>query len=180
VFGDPTFTGWATAACYVLASGLAFRARGRAIIGVERRFWTWCAGALLVLAVNKQADAQTWLTAIGREFAYAAGLYEARRPIQKAFIGTLLLAIFLGFGYSGWRLRTAANQVQIAWSGLAIIGLYVIGRAASFHHTDGLLWIRLVSPRPGSQIELTGLAVISAAAALFRRSKYDQTDPDEP
>jgi hypothetical protein len=176
VFGDPTFMGWAIAAFYVFASGLAFRARGRAIRIEEQRFWAWCSLALMLLAINKQADAQTWLTGIGRELAYSGGWYDARRPIQKAFIVILSFGFLIGLGYASWCLRATARQVRTALMGLTLIGLYVMVRAASFHHIDELLMSRIGLVRAGLGIELTGLFVTAAAAARFRRTKHHEED----
>lgn len=65
VIGDPQITGWVTVAAYVVAALMSaavwLRLKGRR----GRVFWAMVALLLAALAVNKQLDLQSALTAAG-------------------------------------------------------------------------------------------------------------------
>lgn len=93
--GDPQITGWVTVAAYVVAALMSaavwLRLKGRR----GRVFWAMVALLLAALAVNKQLDLQSALTAAGRCLARAQGWYGERRLVQLGFIavlGTVMLA----------------------------------------------------------------------------------------
>ena len=70
VIGDPTWQGWATVLVYLATMGLALAAVGRIGPGDgrhtrERIFWLVTALGMAALAVNKQLDLQSALTAAG-------------------------------------------------------------------------------------------------------------------
>ena len=78
--GDPSLAGWLTVLLYVLVGLLAFRVAGRvafpvATRGRERSFWIIVGCLMLCLAVNKQLDLQSALTA--RVTASSASLGSA-------------------------------------------------------------------------------------------------------
>ena len=53
--------------------------------------------------------------------------------------------------------------------GLAILLAFIFVRAASFHHIDYWVTVPIAGLRSGWWLELLGIAVISWAAATYRR-----------
>ena len=97
VIGDPSWQGWATVLVYLATAALAFLASRAAFpqptARQERVFWVLVLLLLTGLAVNKQLDLQSALTAAGRCLARAQGWYGQRRLVQMGFLlGLALLA----------------------------------------------------------------------------------------
>lgn len=169
--GDPTWQGWATVLVYLAAAALALRAAGRgafpaATLRRERRFWITVAVLLLLLALNKQLDLQSALTAAGRCMARAQGWYQDRRVVQMGFLVALavLALVFLG-------MLLALLRGTLARSGLAAVGLafvlgFVLMRAVGFHHADRLLGVQLPGMRVNTVLEWTGPALIAIGALI--------------
>lgn len=172
-FNDPTLLGWLTVAGYLAAALCAWQAAAaarRAGVGFDRRFWLACCAAMAVLAVNKQLDFHTLITDLARYLAVQHDLYQQRRAYQKAFIA----AVALGAGVAGaalWlAMRRRDGSLRLALAGLALCGLYVLVRAASFHHADALLRTTVLGVRWDRGVELAGLAVVAIAAWRYRPS----------
>ncbi len=69
--GDPSLMGWLTVGVYLLAGLVALWVLASARFpaatrGRERLFWLFVALILFFLAINKQLDLQSYLTAVGR------------------------------------------------------------------------------------------------------------------
>jgi hypothetical protein len=170
--GDNHFVGWLTVAVY-LAAGLAsaavaLRLGRQGSEDRERRFWTIAAVLLLLLAVNKQLDLQSLLTVLARCHATLAGWYDVRRTYQIEFIyavafGGLVVMFLLALG-----LRGALGRVWPALLGLAFVTCFVVIRAASFHHMDGLIGRVALGMRVNWLLELPGPLLV-LAVALYRR-----------
>lgn len=147
VIGDPTPAGWITVVAYGVAAVLALalaagRASGRDA-GAERLFWTLAAGYLAFLAVNKQLDLQSLLTAVGRCTARLQGWYGERRAVQAGMI-LALVGASLGAGLIAmWVFRRTLGRTGPAILGLMAITTYVLVRAVGFHHMDRLIGTRL-------------------------------------
>ncbi|WP_231555314.1 hypothetical protein [Paracoccus sanguinis] len=173
--GDPTWQGWATVLVYLVAAALALVASGSgsgsgAGAARERWFWRLTGVLLLLLAVNKQLDLQSALTAYGRCLAMAQGWYENRRWVQLGFLAALaLLALWLLVGMlrllSGTLARTGLAAV-----GVAVVAGFVMIRAVGFHHVDGLLRLPVMGLRANTVLEWTGpvLIAIGALGVLLR------------
>lgn len=168
--GDPHPMGWATVAAYALAAGLALAVwRGRRGAG---GFWLAVALVMAALAVNKQLDLQSALTAAGRCLAQAQGWYEARRGVQAAFVAGLALAgaVFLALMLRS--LRGTGGAHLVAAAGLALTVTFVLTRAVGFHHMDQMLKLRLAGARMNWILELSGIALVTAnALALLAKGK---------
>ena len=169
---DADFADWITVAAYLGTACLVGRAALHAASpssGSERRFWRITSVLLVFLAINELLDLQTLLTLVGRAHAKAYGWYGARRPVQFAFIVSLALLAVIAGATMLWRMRRANGAVQLALAGLGFLGMFILVRAASFHHVDDLLG-RGNSHFPwGSIQEMAGILSIAAAALLYSR-----------
>lgn len=171
---DPTMLGWATVTGYLAVALLAWRAGTAAASAgrpVERWFWRLTAALMLFLAVNKQLDFHVLVTDIGRYWAVQNGWYQYRRSFQTAFIAGAVLAA-LAAAMAGTRLaRGREPALRLAVGGLALAGLYILIRAASFHHADVLLRTEVLEMRWSSALELAGIAMVGLAAWRYRPRK---------
>ncbi len=172
--GDPTIFGWLTVLAYLVAAVFSFqRARDEfAAIPPEtgdlRFFWIAIAGLLFLLAINKQMDFQSLLTAAGRCQAQAQGWYGARRGVQAGFIFGLMIAGAGVFGLALWALRRHIRQQRLVLAGLFILMVFVLMRASSFHHMDRFINTRIVGVRMNWLFELGALGMIIAGARKRR------------
>jgi hypothetical protein len=165
---DPGPLAWFIVAGYLIAAFLVFRAAA-ATSGRERAFWFATGIAMVLLGINKQLDLQNDLTDIARAAAHSEGWYGWRRDVQGLFLllmalGTAAIAALL------WRwLRDSSHGAKVAALGLVILLAFIFVRAASFHHIDYWVTIPIAGMRSGWWLELLGIAVISWAAATYRR-----------
>lgn len=170
--GDNHVMGWVTVLVYLAASVAAARAAmalgtGGAD-GRERRFWWIASGLLLFLAVNKQLDLQSLVTMLGRCHAELAGWYENRRVVQREFILAVAVAGVVALGLLAWLLRGILGRVWVALLGLGFVVVFVVTRAASFHHVDILISTTVLGVRMNWLLELPGPLLV-AVVALRRR-----------
>ena len=165
--GDPTFMGWFTVAAYFVAAGLSWLAARVSRPGgllSERRFWWGAVVCMLLLAINKQLDLQTWFTLTGKHLAQQTGWYAERRIVQAVFIfliagAGLVLALFI------WALaRRTVRQYRLALSGAIFLGCFILIRAASFHHVDQMLGWQLGWLRMNHLLECGGIFLVGLAA----------------
>ena len=178
--GDPTVMGWVAVAAYMTAVAVAGFAGARAAFPVssrrrERLFWLSVALVLLFLAINKQLDLQSFLTAWGRCLSQAQGWYDSRRAVQQDFV--LALGGLAAAGAAGliWFLRGTFRRSGLALCGLALLAGFVLIRAAGFHHAESLIGIHVLSARMSHVLELSGLAVIMIAG--LRVALLDASQP---
>lgn len=168
--GDPTFVGWFTVFFYLLAgilsAGLFVRQSGR-----QRAFWLILATLLLLLAINKQLDLQSALTATGRCLSQAQGWYEDRRAIQLVFILAVVGISFVLAIVVSWMMRREFRHIWPALIGLSFLLAFVVIRAAGFHHFDRLIGSQIGSVRVNWILELGGIALIIANAAYLLLQK---------
>ena len=184
--GDPTAMGWITVAVYLAAAAMALVVAMQAPFPVasrrrERLFWALLAAVLLALAVNKQLDLQSYLTALGRCLAQYQGWFDRRRFVQEAVIlgllvGMVLLAIVL------WRvMRGTLARSGAALAGLVLVLGFVAIRAVGFHHVDALIKLDVMNMRLNWLFELTGPVLISLAGLwLLLRRSAKAPDPEMP
>lgn len=173
--GDPSVMGWFTVGAYAACAALAFWA-ARPHPGDDRRsvfFWGAVGLLMALLAINKQLDLQSLLTEIGRQIARHQGWMEQRRSVQAWFIaGFSLLAAagFLGFVFL---MRQWFRRFMLAFIGLFVLLSFIIIRAASFHHVDRFLDVRILHLRMNWILELSGISIVLAAALadIFRNHK---------
>lgn len=172
--GDPTAMGWATVLAYLAAAGAAAAVAGRLPAGLparrtERGFWRGSAVFLAALAVNKQLDLQSALTAWGRCLARAQGWYDDRQTVQVAFILGLIAVTLLGGAVLAWRIGPTLRRTGLAALGLVLITGFVLVRAVGFHHVDALIGLRIGAARMNWILELGGIAVFGLGALVALR-----------
>lgn len=166
--GDPTVVGWLTVVAYFVAAVGCARAALSAT-RPERRFWVGLAVALALLGVNKQLDLQSWFTELARDLLRAQGFYGVRRYAQLAFIAGLGLGAIAGMVGLWYTTRSFGTSVRWALLGMVALCAFVIVRASSFHHIDGLLGSALGGLRYNWLLELGGIGTIAFAAQRARR-----------
>ncbi len=173
--GDPTIMGWVTVAAYIVATVFALLAMIRQS-GRQRTFWLILTLLLFALAINKQLDLQSALTAAGRCMAQAQGWYDNRRIVQFTFI---ILIVVIAVGASvllSWTMRRDFAQLWLAILGLVFLLAFVAIRAAGFHHFDQLIGYTIGGFRMNWVFELTGIIMIGANAFWLLR-KHRKTEP---
>jgi hypothetical protein len=173
---DADFADWITVAAYLLAAIFCWLAgRRSAATGhrKERRFWIISALALIFFGVNELLDLQTLISTVGRDVAEAGGWYEDRRPIQYAFVAALgLAALVFGLGLLRWT-RAMSKAVRTALLGFVFIGVFILFRAASFHHLDQLLGSGFQAFNMGSIQEMIGIFIVGGAALFGGKGKAE-------
>lgn len=176
--GDPTIQGWGVAIGYAIAAALAALASARAGTRQQRLLWRTLAVILLLLALNKQLDLQSCLTNMVRREAIENGWYGQHRRLQAYFIAALAAAT-LGLGaVLAWVLRRADLASRVAAFGTMMIAAFVTLRAASFHHVDEFLTIKLANWSAGSFLEGGGIVLIAAGACAFVRGASGRVAKD--
>jgi hypothetical protein len=164
--------GWVTVASYLMACALAAAAATKTD-GRVRILWLALSLLLCGLAVNKQLDLQSALTAAGRCLAKAQGWYPKRAIVQVRFI-LAVVAAGLSLTLLGlWAMRRHLPETWLALLGLGALTTFVSVRAAGFHHFDRFIGQEIAGLRMNWLLELGGIALIAANAvcALARRGR---------
>lgn len=172
VIGDPSLMGWVIVAVYAV-TGISCMAAAR-MRRRDRRFWVMLSIVLLFLAVNKQLDLQSAVTAAGRCLSQMQGWYDARRSVQVVVILGLLVTSCLILLVSVIRLRHSLNRIGLALVGFGLLLTFVAVRAVGFHHFDAFIGITIGQTRMNWVLELTGPAMIFVNAVLARRIRPDK------
>lgn len=164
--GDPGFLGWLTVVAYALSSLLALQAGRHAdrSNNRERLLWFWVAGLMGFLCLNKQLDLQSLFTDLGRVLAREQGWYAKRRGVQEAFVLLLLMGSGWLLFLVSWRFRSFWRRHALLLTGLFFTLTFIVVRATSFHHVDRFLGTPVIGMRINVILELTGIAMIAAAA----------------
>ena len=171
--------GWIIVALYLLTGIVAFRtASGAGLLvataGRERFFWGALGVIMIVLAINKQLDLQSLLTASARCMAQLQGWYGSRRIVQIGFIIVLLALILLIAITTLALLRGTWRRTGLALIGLSIVLAFVAVRAVGFHHMDQFINMRVQNIRLNWIMEMAGPIIILIAAGLNLRGRRDQ------
>lgn len=173
VIGDPSWQGWATVLVYLATAALALMASRAAFPAAtarqERAFWILVLLLLAGLAINKQLDLQSALTAAGRCLARAQGWYDQRRLVQMAFLAGLagLALVFLTALLRILRGSGPRNLLPVL--GLVFVCTFVLMRAVGFHHADRLLGLPVLGLRANTALEWAGPVLISLGALRVLR-----------
>jgi len=163
--GDPTVVGWVTVLVYVVTMVLCVRTTLTARrSGHPWRFWAGVSMAMVLLGVNKQLDLQSWFTEVGRDLALSEGWYEERRNVQVWFIAGLMMVAVLLLAGLRHVLDEAWHHYRTTCLGLAMLSVFVVMRAASFHHVDTLLRMRWGEISANGLIENSALLVVAYGA----------------
>jgi len=168
------FADWVTVAAYLLAAAACWRASGHAWIKRHTRdriFWQVVSGLLVFLGINELLDLQALLTSVGREHAKANGWYGEHRSVQYVFVLALGAAAILAGIVMLWHTRRTDASVRVALVGLVFIGLFVLLRAASFHHFDELLGGGAPEFNWGSMQEMLGILIVAGGALAYTRKR---------
>jgi hypothetical protein len=181
--GDPTFMGWFTVAAYLIAAGFCLAAARMSQPGrilSERHFWCGLTVCLLLLAINKQLDLQTWFTLTAKHLAQQTGWYAERRLAQAIFIFLIAVA-GLGLMLVLWAFaRKTVRQYRLALSGTVFLGCFILIRAASFHHVDQMLGWQFGWLRMNHILECGGIFLIVLAAFRTLRQGRPHSEPARP
>ena len=175
-FGDPSLTGWATTAAYVLAALLAVSVLRTAPFAPghhqrERLLWVLIAGLMGAVALNKQLDLQTLTLTAGRCLSKEQGWYEDRRLVQRDFIFMLIATATLTMAVMVWLLRGIVRHNLTALMGLAALSVFVVIRGGHFFHIfvpEQELADRLVHLLTASLEAVSPLLIIAAAGGFLR------------
>lgn len=185
--GDNSLFGWFTVFAYFAAAAIAYYAYTResgqryptrmqlqtavhsfraasTIDSPKPLLWLILAIILLALGLNKQLDLQSFLTGIGRSAAREGGWYEQRRILQFFFVIVVFIAGVGVLAATAWYLRHSLHRYRVALIGMGYLILFVILRAASFHHVDVLLNAGAVGINFNHLFELAGIATIAWSA----------------
>lgn len=173
--GDPSLGGWLTVLLYGAAGWTTWRLlRGwkeshTSAQRYEHWFWRALLIGLTLLGINKQLDLQSALTEIGRILADKQGWYADRRQLQMAFIAgvaVMSLTLFAVALHLTWGAPASTLWALLGGTGLL---LFVIIRAASFHHVDEVLGRSFSGLRVNWLLEMGALLVITGSAKWRRR-----------
>lgn len=162
---DYTDVAWAIVLSYGVAFAASLLARSRTALASEKRFWLLVAVGLLALGFNKELDLQTTLTQIARTLARQDNWYQERRIVQLWFLLVLGLAGLATALVLGTYVRKLTSPAKGAAVGAFVLVLFVLIRAASFHHLDQWLQVDVLGLRRGWAFELFGIWIIVASAA---------------
>ena len=163
--------GWVTVGAYLLTSLISLRV---AMAGLrpaksafkERMFWLFLCIVLLALALNKQLDLQSFLTAAGRCAARMNGWYDQRHIVQKQFILVLVVVAVSMSLLVARSMRATRARTGLAVLGLGVVTCFVLVRALSFHGVDALIGLRVYGIEMNWVLELFGLILIALGALL--------------
>jgi hypothetical protein len=169
--GDPTFLGWLTVIAYFYSVLLAFKIAFYAenifaseFIKKQKSFWLILGLVMLFLGINKQLDLHTLLTAIGKYYAHQDGWYQHRREIQFYVIGGLLISMISLLLLFMHKMKGILMTNMFAIIGLAIILIFIIIRATSFHHIDFFMNISIFNIGLYRILEISGISTVVAFA----------------
>ena len=184
VIGDPNLTGWAVAATYAIAAATAVMVLlRRPFDPVQSRqlamLWGLIAVLMTVLALNKQLDLQSLMTALGRCLAQEQGWYENRRLVQRDFILGLIAAAVLISVAMFWILRGIIRQNLLVLAGLASLAGFILIRAGHLLHVfvPDQIFADLLLHRATSILEMACPVLIIIAAWRLLRLQPLQTSP---
>jgi hypothetical protein len=185
--GDASLMGWLTVAAYGLTAVLCLMVAlkqsaelgGSQAIGfsgaedkaapLQRRLWLGVAILMAFLCLNKQLDLQSLLTNIGRIVAKQGGWYNQRRTIQFWFVVAIGLASVAAFVFLAWKSRSIFRGRTLLLLGLSMLLLFVVMRAASFHHVGVFLEQRILGLKLNWILELGSIALVAVSAVQASR-----------
>jgi hypothetical protein len=176
--GDPSFMGWFTVFAYFItcivsakvyvAVNYTFRRRRQR----QKQLWLAIAIIMLLLCINKQLDLQSLFTHIAKAVFKDLGLYEDRRHYQALFI---LGILFTGISLTAWLIYAYYQVIKnhlLALIGLGFLTIFVLIRAASFHHMDQLIGTSILGVKLNWVFELIGIIfVLINGVTLWRRGE---------
>lgn len=175
--GDPTLVGWFTVLAYLAAFFISLKVVAIApnIFARKRRqqtlLWQAIAVLMLLLAINKQLDLQSFLTASVRYLFIQWDIVAYKRDFQILFIGAIGLSGAIILGLLIKSLYIVIYKHRYAVAGLFFLATFILIRAASFHDIDTLLGYRLIGIKLNWLLELGGISLIFYNAILLLQRK---------
>jgi hypothetical protein len=167
--GDPTIGGWVTVVFYFLAVLSTWRTANFISASTERWLWILTALMFVVLGINKQLDLQTAFTEIGRIFAVDQGWYNQREIVQLWFIvAVAVVCLLIAIGLLVLA-RDALFPSWVALLGMVVVLMFVLIRAASFHHIDRFIGERVLGLKWNWIIEMGGISIVLFGSEWRRR-----------
>lgn len=161
--GDPSFMGWLTVAAYFAGAGLWFWRRPLAPAWA-RNFSAALAYGLLILGINKLFNFTGVMTALLQELAYQVQWYDQRRIGQTVILALLLAFSVVAAAYLFFRKIELSSGMRVALVGLVFLLALALGRAASLHAVDALLYRPIAGIKLNWVLELAGIGLASLPA----------------
>ena len=169
-FGDHSFFGWMTVVLYFIAATMTgYKAKVTFRNKESCYFWLGLMLFLILLGLNKQLDLQTNITQWLRSLAKAQGWYEQRRGYQLLFISIMGLAIPIllislrMFLYHSWQ------RYKLTWVGIVLLLVFILVRAASFHHVDNIFYQTIGNLRYYQATEMFAILLIVIGSIYHKR-----------
>lgn len=180
--GDPTLYGWATVGVFAVAALLCALLAASPEGRPERALWIALALLMAALAVNKQLDLQSALTAAGRCVSQDQGWYDARRGVQALFTLAVGAASLAGLVLLAVAMRRHLARTWAALLGAGFVAGFVLVRAVSWGHVGAILDLPVGGMRMNHVFENAGplLVALNALALLWRRPPRRRPDAASP
>ncbi|MBN2339979.1 MAG: hypothetical protein JXX29_09210 [Deltaproteobacteria bacterium] len=138
--GDPNPLAWATVAAYLLAaigsvlcSLKADKIFQTGDIRIHRIVWGGLGAGFLFLGINKQADFQTWFTAVVKALAHHWNVYETAKRFQWLFVVALAVVSVGTLLIVAWHIRREWRRYALLLLGAVFIVRFVIVRVSTFY-----------------------------------------------
>ncbi len=182
--GDVTAIGWAITLNYFYCVLLIFYMLQKLLPrlapaerSLYRQFWILVGALYLLLGINKQLDFQTILTDTGRCVSQLEGWYDVRRNFQTTAILSGILLCTASLFAIKWRFSQISNRLRLAFLGLGFTALFVVIRAASFHHLDQFSLLKTLNIRFHSVLEILGILFVSLNAIFLTFKRFQRRRP---
>ena len=159
--GDHTFYGWMTVLAYLLASlRSGYMAKVALKANQQAFFWIGLTVFLALLGFNKHLDLQSDFTEVLRGMAKEHGWYLQRRGLQLMFIVAMGIAIPILLISVRVMLTNSWRRYKIIWTGIVLLLVFIVIRAASFHHVDLFFYHAVGGIKYYQAIELLAICII--------------------
>jgi hypothetical protein len=175
--GELTLIGWLTVALYLstaISCWIMARKLQTAAVDIEDvrelRAWTWITAAFLALGITKLLGLETALTETSRLVARSQGWYSQRQLVQIAFIVVVaVICVIALIIIARWARKASTATFLASTSSMFCVG-YVLVRAASFHHVDGIIYTQFFGLRLNWIMEIGGIGIV-LVATFARKSQ---------
>lgn len=169
--GDPTFMGWFTVFAYLVAVLLAFRRMSKEYMQDIScwQAWKYLGFILLLLAINKQLDLQTWFAQTLRQHAHEHGWYEDRHLYQSLFILAIVVLVPLVFASYIESIRVRLRDFSISIIGVTLLLIFVLMRASAFHNMDILINWEFYGIKLNWVLELSAISIVIFGILYHRK-----------
>lgn len=160
-FGDHSFFGWMTVLAYFLTSiRLGIKTRLAWLSKDNVIFWICFTLLIIFLGFNKQLDLQSNFTEMMRDMAKEHGWYEQRRPLQFMFVAIMAMSLPILVLLVRTSLANSWRRYKIMWLGILLLLVFIVIRAASFHHVDLIFYKSIGSLRFYQALEIVAIFII--------------------